>query len=253
VVAVQALGQASWRTAGAALARAWSPAVGGECAAFHSLGWLRSRSLAHLAHASYQYTRPYTQTPPPGGLPQRETSTQGRSPRVFPTLELVRQVRQKGLPQPPEAARCGALARPGCASGAPCGAPALNRGGWREGWRGGDRPPGAAKAGLPGNRAGGPVERVRPTAPTGTVCQNETEETATHRQRPMEAILDAIGGLSAGRAGVAPAGVFDAMKRGPIPGVNIAPNTAFRGYRGGETGLSAQSGQTLAIAPNTLP
>ena len=69
----------------------------------------------------------------------------------------------------------------------------------------------------------------------------------------MEAILDAIGGLSAGRAGGATAGVFGAMKRGPIPGVNIAPNTAFRGYRGGETGLSAQSGQTLAIAPNTLP
>jgi hypothetical protein len=69
----------------------------------------------------------------------------------------------------------------------------------------------------------------------------------------MEAILDAIGGLSAGRAGVATAGVLGAMKRGPLPGVNIAPNTASLGDRGGETGLSARADRTLDIAPNTLP
>ena len=43
------------------------------------------------------------------------------------------------------------------------------------------------------------------------------------------------------------------MKRGPILGVNIAPNTASLGYPGGETGLSAQVGRSLDIAPNTLP
>ena len=43
------------------------------------------------------------------------------------------------------------------------------------------------------------------------------------------------------------------MKRGPILGVDIAPNTAPLGYRGSETGLSAQAGRTLDIAPNTLP
>jgi hypothetical protein len=48
-------------------------------------------------------------------------------------------------------------------------------------------------------------------------------------------------------------GVFCAMKRGPISGVNIAPNTASRSYRSGETGLFAQVGRTLNIALNTLP
>ena len=46
---------------------------------------------------------------------------------------------------------------------------------------------------------------------------------------------------------------YFAMKRGPIPGVNIAPNTASMGYRTGETGFSAQVGLSLDIAPNTLP
>ena len=40
---------------------------------------------------------------------------------------------------------------------------------------------------------------------------------------------------------------------GSILGVNIAPNTASWCYRGGETSLSVQAGQTLDIAPNTLP
>jgi hypothetical protein len=43
------------------------------------------------------------------------------------------------------------------------------------------------------------------------------------------------------------------MKRGPISGVNVAPNTASRSYRSGETGLFAQVGRTLNIALNTLP
>ena len=43
------------------------------------------------------------------------------------------------------------------------------------------------------------------------------------------------------------------MKRGPIPGVNIATNTASRGYPSGETGVFAQMERTLDIAPNTLP
>ena len=101
------------------------------CGNANSLGWLRSRSLAHLAHASYQYTRPYTQTPPPGGLPQRETSTQGRSPRVFPTLELVRQVRQKKTLQPREAAERGALARPRVRRRCASVRPAVRHAAWR--------------------------------------------------------------------------------------------------------------------------
>jgi hypothetical protein len=43
------------------------------------------------------------------------------------------------------------------------------------------------------------------------------------------------------------------MRRGPIPGVNRARKTASLGYRGSETGLSAQAGRTLDMAPNTLP
>ena len=43
------------------------------------------------------------------------------------------------------------------------------------------------------------------------------------------------------------------MKRGPILGVDIAPNTASCRYRWGETRLSVQAGRTLDIAPNTLP
>ena len=43
------------------------------------------------------------------------------------------------------------------------------------------------------------------------------------------------------------------MKRGLIPGVNVAPNTASMGYRRGETGLCVQVCWTLDIAPNTLP
>ena len=43
------------------------------------------------------------------------------------------------------------------------------------------------------------------------------------------------------------------MKRGPIPGVNIAHNTASRGYRGGELGTPAPVGRPLNIAHNTLP
>jgi len=47
--------------------------------------------------------------------------------------------------------------------------------------------------------------------------------------------------------------LFCAMKRGSILGVNIAPNTASRGYRSGEQALLAQADRTLDIAPNTLP
>ena len=46
---------------------------------------------------------------------------------------------------------------------------------------------------------------------------------------------------------------ISAMKRGPIPGVNIAHNTASRGYQRGETGFSARTSRTPDIAPNTLP
>ena len=49
------------------------------------------------------------------------------------------------------------------------------------------------------------------------------------------------------------AGVFCAMNRGPIPGINIVPNTASTGYRRGETARSAQICRTPDIAPNTLP
>ena len=42
------------------------------------------------------------------------------------------------------------------------------------------------------------------------------------------------------------------MKRGPIPGVNVARNTASLGYRGGETGFFGQAGPSLDIAHNTL-
>jgi hypothetical protein len=45
-----------------------------------------------------------------------------------------------------------------------------------------------------------------------------------------------------------------AMKRGPIPGINIAHNTATRGYQTGEMGeRSAPVSRPLNIAPNTLP
>jgi hypothetical protein len=44
------------------------------------------------------------------------------------------------------------------------------------------------------------------------------------------------------------------MKQGPILGVNIAHNTAFRGYRGGELDDDSTSvSRPLNIAHNTLP
>ena len=50
------------------------------------------------------------------------------------------------------------------------------------------------------------------------------------------------------------AGVFCAMKQGPIPGVNIAHNTTSRGYRGGELDDdSTPVSRPLNIAHNTLP
>jgi hypothetical protein len=46
---------------------------------------------------------------------------------------------------------------------------------------------------------------------------------------------------------------YNSLNRGPIPGVNIARNTASGGYRRGEAGLFAQVDRTLDITPNTLP
>ena len=55
----------------------------------------------------------HTQTSPPGTFPNRGNANQGRlPPRVCPTLELVRQVRQKETLQPPEAVCGGALGLP---------------------------------------------------------------------------------------------------------------------------------------------
>ena len=209
------------------------PRCGGECAAFHSLGWLRSRSLADSAHASYQYTRPYTQTPPPGVSPNAKRQPRG-GPHVCFLLWNWCAVRQKEALQPPEAVCGGDWAFPGCRQRWPGGRRHLNRGGWREAGEEatGDRPR-SGESWPTGDREGGPAERVRPPAPTGTVCQNETEETATHRQRPMEAILDAIGGLSAGRAGVATAGVFGAMERVRSRGSTLAAKYRVQGLSRG--------------------
>src|SRR5262249_226613 len=50
------------------------------------------------------------------------------------------------------------------------------------------------------------------------------------------------------------AGVFCAMKQGPIRGVNIGHNTASRGYQGGELDDdSTPVSQPLKISHNTLP
>ena len=103
----------AWRTGKSVLPHAGAP----PCAAFRSLPRLRNPSLAHLAHASTEYTRLCTHT-------HRTRGKRAEKPeRAYKTyvyyVEIVRQVRQKETLQPPAAVCGGALGLPGCASGAP--------------------------------------------------------------------------------------------------------------------------------------
>ena len=75
-----------------------------------------------------------------------------------------------------------------------------------------------------------------------------------HFERPPRNTAQNYGvQLAVGRNVHQRAGEIPAMNRGLIPGVNIAPNTASRGYRGGETVFPGRATGTLNIAPNTLP
>jgi hypothetical protein len=125
----------AWRTGKSVLPHAGAP----PCAAFRSLPRLRNPSLAHLAHASTEYTRLCTHTHRTRGSGQK--SQREHTKRTYTMWKLCAKCARRRLCSLPRLFAVAHWAFPGCASGAPDGAPALNRGGWREGWRGGDRRP----------------------------------------------------------------------------------------------------------------